>query len=143
MKTSIVLACLLSFNFSFCQTKIIANKSHSGNAVSLAAEKDGNFGIAPERLDSVIKISDTSVVEVNNFGWRDTVYNHPYFLKPGITIDQLKEENPHIIFVGFEKKHTKMKKPAKSKENKGSLYLLALLMAGSLIYTFKQKKRAV
>lgn len=141
MKTTIILfACLLSFNFTFCQTKPIANKSHSGDASTLAAEKDGNFGIKPERIDSVIKIAPNCVVEINNYGWRDTVYDHPYFLKPGITLEEMKATHPRIIFVGFDKDMKAPKTTKKKTHKKGSLYLLAFLAAGSLVYTFKPKR---
>lgn len=144
MKTFTFLVCLLIFNLSFSQTKAIANKSHSGNHASLPAERDGNFGIEMPKLDSVIRISSDCIVEINNHGWRDTVCDHPYFNNPSVTLEDMKAAYPRIIFVGFEQKG-RVKPVEKSKRNserKGSLYLLAFLVAGSLMYTFVPKKRS-
>lgn len=138
MKTSFLVICLFAFGFSFGQTKIIAHKSHSGDGTSIASEKDGNFGLPPERLDSVIKISDSCIVEINNFGWRDTVYNHPYFIKSGASRSELESRYPNVKFVGFDKPKSGKKHP----EKKGSLYLLAFLMAGTLFYTFKSSRKS-
>lgn len=136
MKASFFLACVLASGLSFGQTKAIANKSHSGDLSTLAEEHDGNFGLPPSRLDSVIRIAPNCIVEVNNFGWRDTVYDHPYFLKPGITLEEMKAKYPRIHFVGFDKV-SKGNHPGK----KGSLYLMALLLTGTLVYTFRNPKR--
>lgn len=142
MKTYIFLFSLVVSMYSFGQTKIIALKSHSGDASALSAEKDGNFGIAPTKIDTIVRISDTCIVEINNFGWRDTVYNHPYFSKPGVTMEEIKAHYPaRVIFIGFDKPVKNQKASSKlPKEKKGNLYLIALLIAGTLTYTFKHRK---
>lgn len=113
---------MLAGNLS-AQTKMIALKSHSGDMTALKNEKDGNFGIAPTRLDSVVKIGANCVVEINNYGFRDTVYEHPYFLNPNVSLIELKRQFPRIHFVGFDKEWTPNNQK-KSKSSKSGLYFL-------------------
>lgn len=128
MKTWILVSGLLLLGNLSAQTKMIALKSHSGELTALKNEKDGNFGIAPTRLDSVVKIGANCVVEINNYGFRDTVYEHPYFLNPDMSLQELQQRFPRIHFVGFDKKWpTSIQK--KSKRTKSVLYFLGLTLA--------------
>lgn len=117
---------MLAGNLS-AQTKIIALKSHSGDMTALKSEKDGNFGIAPTRLDSVVKIGANCIVEINNYGFRDTVYEHPYFLNPDVSLQELKQRFPRIHFVGFDKEWSPNNQK-KSKSSKSSLYFLGFTL---------------
>lgn len=118
---------------------MIALKSHSGDSKSLSSETDGNFGISPVRLDSVVKIGPKCIVEIDNYGGRDTIYEHPAFLNPNITLEELKKQYPRIKFVGFEK-DWKESNGLKTKPRKGSLYLFGILMVGVLISQWRKKK---
>lgn len=128
MKNWIFVGGLLLAGNLTAQTKIIALKSHSGDMTALKDEKDGNFGIAPTRLDSVIKIGANCVVEINNFGFRDTVYEHPYFLNPDVSLQELKQRFPRIHFVGFDKEW-KPNTKKKSKSSKSTLYFFGLTLS--------------
>ena len=130
---NIILVTFIALNLSiFGQTKIIALKSHSGNSETVENERDGNFGISPVRLDSVVKIGPNCMVEIDNRGGRDTVFEHPSFLNPNITIQELQKQYPRIKFVGFEKEW-KESNGLKTKPRKGSLYLFGILICGFLI----------
>lgn len=136
---NIILVTFIALNLSiFGQTKIIALKSHSGNSESVENEIDGNFGISPVRLDSVVKIGAKCIVEIDNRGGRDTVFEHPSFLNPNITIQELQKQYPRIKFVGFEKEW-KESNGLKTKPHKGSLYLFGILMVGILISQWRKK----
>jgi hypothetical protein len=134
-----LLITFIALNLSiFGQTKIIALKSHSGYSESINFESDGNFGIAPTRLDSVVKIGPNCIVEIDNYSGRDTVYEHPAFLNPNIKLEELKKQYPRIKFVGFED-DWKESNGLKTKPRKGSLYLFGILMVGILISQWRKK----
>lgn len=142
MKTTVLITGLLIAGSLSAQTKLIAHKSHSGNAASFSEMSGGNFGIDPSRIDTIIRIAPNCIVEINNFGWRDTVYNHPYYTKPGVTLEEIKANYPpYVIFVGFDNPPSKTVKPRKSTPvKKNSLYLLAFLLTGiGSIYTLSPK----
>jgi hypothetical protein len=135
----LVVVFFLVFNFySFSQTKLIALKSHSGDIHSINSESDGNFGIAPVRLDSVIKISPTCIVEIDNFGRRDTVFKHPTFLNPTISLEELKQQYPRIKFVGFDT-NSKKSFPKKAKPHKGCLGWLGFFVCCIGLYVWNKK----
>ena len=135
---NIILVTFIALNLSiFGQTKIIALKSHSGNSESVENERDGNFGISPVRLDTVVKIGPNCIVEIDNRGGRDTVFEHPSFLNPNITIQELQKQYPRIKFVGFEK-DWKESNGLKTKPRMGSLYLFGILMVGILISQWRK-----
>ena len=138
MKLYIIILFITSSISIFGQTKMIAIKSHSGNIESTNLETDGNFGIAPSRLDSVVKIGPNCIVEIDNFGGRDTVFNHPAFLNPSIGLDELKEQYPRIKFIGFEKEW-KESNGHKTKPRKGSLYLFGILCFGIIFSQWKKQ----
>ncbi len=135
---NILLIAFITLNLSiFGQTKIIALKSHSGNSEFLENETDGNFGISPVRLDSVVKIGPNCIVEIDNFGGRDTIFEHPSFLNPNITIQELKNQYPRIKFIGFEE-DWKESNGLKTKPRKGSLYLFGILLFGILVSQWRK-----
>ncbi|MDH4473296.1 MAG: hypothetical protein QE487_11870 [Fluviicola sp.] len=118
IKTSILLLLLSPIAIS-AQTALIAHKSHSGNAKSFSAsfsssfgriEPPGNFGEPPARLIAVVKLSDSTVL-MQNQDWNgsdfsmDTIYHHPLFSDPNMTVDSLKMMyGRDIEFINFEPK---------------------------------------
>lgn len=114
IKTSILLLLLFPIAIS-AQTALIAHKSHSGNAKSFGAsfsssfgriELPGNFGEPPARMLAVTKLSDTTVL-LKNDQWgdfsEDTIYHHPIFNDPNITVDSLKKiYGKDVKFINFE-----------------------------------------
>lgn len=142
MKNWILIGLVLVALNASGQTKLIALKSHSGELSALKNETDGNFGIVPARLDSVIKIGPSCVVEINNHGFRDTIYEHPYFLNPDVSLNQLKKLFPRIHFVGFDKHWAPVpkKKPTSSK---GVLYFIALTVSCWGLSQLKLNKKTV
>jgi len=108
LKPTLILFTLLITSFSFAQTKEIAWKSHSGNMRHFNPNVDGDLGlfIPPDPLEKVQKINDTTFVEIyrNRMGdeYRDTVYNHQFWMKSTAELDTLAAlYYPNIILVGF------------------------------------------
>jgi hypothetical protein len=88
---------------SFAQTKMIAHRSHAGSDETFTAEGSDNFGLGPtRRIDSVLKLSDSVVIEFSNFG-DDTVEGRKGWNDPTISLDSLRAKHPRIKFIGFEK----------------------------------------
>lgn len=102
--------CILLVFIGQAQTGLIAHKSHSGSAESYSFSEFGNFGDPQPVLRIVQKINDTTVVMVHDdMGslYNDTVYNHPLFSNPNITVDSLKKSYYYgygVEFKNFEKK---------------------------------------
>ena len=117
----ILLAGLLLTGSVSAQTAIIAHKSHSGTAATFAFADPGNFGLPPTRLVRVTKVSDTSVIMTNSRGGserNDTIYYHPVFSDPNITVDSMQKlYYDEVEFKGFDKKPSKEKTKAKSASN--------------------------
>lgn len=148
MKHLITLLLLtLIVNFGFTQTKIIAFKSHSGNADRFDASlENDNFGDFPEMhmikiFDTVKVISDSQFVEVWHHQYLSTIedtsrkyyYNRDTnLISPNYRIDTkiIKENYPSTtVFKHYEVKK-KIKKKSKAKTN--NLWLLYLIVGGSL-----------
>jgi hypothetical protein len=99
MKRALILfLSVFAFAQSFSQTRLIANKSHSGNATSyLSFAASGNFGEPPPILKSVEKINDTIVVMTHqewydtSLVWSDTFYHHPIFSNPNMPVDSIRK----------------------------------------------------
>ena len=134
MKTTsniLALLFLLGCSTVFSQTEIIAHKSHSGKmgTFSIFAPNDGSrFGLPPMFMDSIKRISDSTVVEFARQGgfFIDTVTHHQYCSDPNISLDSLRKLYPSDTrFIGFEeaKKDSAALKPSqadgiKNKEDK-------------------------
>jgi hypothetical protein len=119
IKTSFLLLLLFPVALS-AQTALIAHKSHSGNAKNFKTsfsgsfgriEPPGNFGEPPARMLAVTKLSDTTVLMKNERWWgsnefsQDTIYHHPIFNDPNITVDSLKKMfGQNVEFTNFEPK---------------------------------------
>jgi hypothetical protein len=148
MKTTILMTLLcigLSIGTS-AQTKMIAHRSHSGPTADFSPAGDDNFGNPPMHMDTLIRLSDTAIVEIMSYGYgdapqRDTVYNHPYFNKPGISMEEIQSMYPRFtVFIGFE--NLPMKKKIDIAPRTNSLYLLGfVLCAMGGAYVFGPKVR--
>ena len=118
IKTSFLLLLLFPITLS-AQTALISHKSHSGNAKSFKTSfsssfgrnEPGNFGEPPARMLAVTKLSDTTVLMRNERWWgsnefsEDTIYHHPIFNDPNITVDSLKKMfGQNVEFTNFEPK---------------------------------------
>lgn len=110
MKKQILLVLSLSWHLAHAQTALIAHKSHSGNAAHFTASS-ANFGIPSPRKTKVIKLDDSTVVEVytrpigHQMNWNDTIRNHPLYSNPLITEDSLKKlYGSGVTYEGFDNK---------------------------------------
>lgn len=117
MKSIIIILGLVLSTISFGQTELIAYKSHSGNMAYFKAEKLDNLGGPPIRIDSIIKVNDSTIIEYNSYGWgynnggpiyTDTVVNHPICKVPVTKVDSLKSTyyRKNIKFIGFDSTST-------------------------------------
>ena len=138
---------ILIFNHGFAQTKIIAFKSHSGNSADFDATlENDNFGDFPEMrmikiFDTVKVISDSQFVEVWHHQYLGTIEDtsRKYFynrdtnlISPNYRVDTkiIKENYPsYTVFKHYET-DKKIKKKSKTKTN--NLWLLYLILGGSL-----------
>jgi hypothetical protein len=112
-------ACIFIISAVFGQTELIAYKSHSGNMKFFKATNIDNLGGPPIRIDSIIKVNDSTIIEYNSYGWgtnqggpvyTDTVTNHPICKLPNNKVDSLKTNYYHsdIKFIGFDSTSTKI-----------------------------------
>lgn len=123
MKASLFI-CMLCLPFSgFCQTDLIAHKSHSGTMdIVHFGSSDGGFGLPSFLLDSIVKINDSTAVEFLRL-WEDdrlyrtdTIVNHPYCLADSVELSQLLKYKS-IKVIGFDNKTdstSKIKRKEKS-----------------------------
>lgn len=79
------------------QTALVAHRSHSGSDASFVFAGTDNFGLGPERIDSVQRLTDSTVIKFTNEG-ADTVI-HRMWSNPGISIDSLSRRWPGIKFI--------------------------------------------
>jgi len=111
---------------SFSQTKIIAQKSHSGKMIALNYIcGDGNFGLKNPELKRLTKLSDTSVIAEYEGGFwtNDTIYNSEYCNNPNVSLDSLKKLYPSDVeFVGFEIPLPTKQLNGKRKKKEGSFF---------------------
>jgi len=95
---------------AFCQTKMIAHKSHSGKAKTFSIKGNDNFGLPSHQktIDSIIKISQKKIIVIShNYGIeRDTmeITAHPYFKDSKLSFDSIKKAHPTVKFIGFKEK---------------------------------------
>ncbi len=124
LSTAIFLFLSISTN-SYSQTKMIAHKSHSGSSKTFTPNSAGNFGEPFHfQLDTIVKLTDTSVVEIRTFMEMrevDTIFNHRLCNNPEIGFDSLKIYYPHIALIGFEESANK------EQENKTPIVVPSIL----------------
>ena len=121
---------LFSSAFLFSQTKLIALKSHSGKLNALNIESADNFGLATTvKIDTVIFLSDSSVIEIRNeyaggshynaYSKDTVIHSNIHFKK--ITFEEIKslyaKNKNEIIFIGFKKITDQCKPEPKSKKS--------------------------
>lgn len=124
----VFLLLLIGFGgLTFSQTKMIALKSHSGNPAAFDPAGQGNLGIVepPPRLDSIVKINDSTVVRYmnNDFGpyYYDTLINDKQWLKSDLNLDSVCKYYDETAIIGFETQEsepTKKTRPPKLKRRK-------------------------
>jgi hypothetical protein len=68
LKWIVSIVFLMIGSHAFCQTKLIAHKSHSGkmNTFKTSIYRD-NFGLPPQRIDSIVRISKFKIVEISGY----------------------------------------------------------------------------
>ena len=150
----IVSVIFLNNSITLSQTKSIAHRSHSGNDYSEGFKSNDNFGINLDyqyemlqidsvnfylrrknetsnihlyEIDSVVKLSDTSIIEMS-YNRKDTVYLNPYIEHK--SIEEIVTLYPKkITLIGFdEKKLKKENKKAKSNNQNGIHWLVGFIV---------------
>lgn len=142
--TSLVIA--FAIQLSFGQTDVIALKSHSGTLDQLDS-KEGNFGLPPREVDSIIYIGQGCIVEVSHhfqpYYERDTMCDNYLMKEYDYDVTELKKMYPaHVKFVNFEMREKEQKQERKRRPFKNSIpFILAgLLVGGAGIYRQRNKK---
>lgn len=110
---------LVTCLISQAQTAIIAHKSHSGTAADFFVDPSGNFGGPAPRLVQVIRLNDSTSIEVIDH-WDeiyryDTVYKNPIYADYNLNIDSIREGfYDHVEYINFKNSPDsfKIKSPA-------------------------------
>jgi len=122
---------LLSTQLASSQTELIACKSHSGNMASFYVDSDDNLGIPPMRIDTIIILNDSTIIEISSRNWsgwpgfclKDTVTNHPMYQSKS-DYEKLRGNyyDKSIVFINYDTLTVKQKKKLakKNKKNKKS-----------------------
>ena len=121
---------LLSFFVSFLsigQTELIAYKSHSGDMANFKTEGFDNLGIPPLRIDTIIILNDSTIIEISSRHWngragfclKDTVVNHPKY-KNHTDYKKLRGTyyDTSIVFINYDTLSVKQKKKLQRKKKK-------------------------
>lgn len=108
MKYAILLLTWSLSSFLQAQTAIIAHKSHSGTASTFVIDPSGNFGDPPPRLKQVVRLNDTTSLEIysdfGGFSYYDTVYRNPVYANYNLNIDSINNEAHYfkIEYINFK-----------------------------------------
>jgi hypothetical protein len=144
--TTLILLTLI-IKFGFTQTKIIAFKSHSGNSADFDATlENDNFGDFPEMhmikiFDTVKVISDSQFVEVwhiENYQLLQDSIRKIYYYRDTNLIDPIYRSDTKIIkenyppYIIFKQNEPQKKIRRKSRTKTNNLWLLYLILGGSL-----------
>ncbi|MNU63822.1 hypothetical protein D3C71_530800 [compost metagenome] len=95
-------------SFLQAQTAIIAHKSHSGTASTFVIDPSGNFGEPAPRLKQVVRLNDTTSLEIysdfGGFSYYDTVYRNPQYANYELNIDSLNKGNAYfrVDYINFK-----------------------------------------
>jgi hypothetical protein len=119
MKTVFLFFACLIGSFSQAQTAIIAHKSHSGTSADFFIDPSTNFGIPSPQLVQVIRLNDSTSIEVydNYHGYYeyDTVYNNLFYSNYNLDLDSIAKSPYHykVEYLNFKKspKSLKQKPP--------------------------------
>ncbi len=97
------------------QTAIIAHKSHAGTASDFFIDPSTNFGIPSPRLVQVIRLNDSTSIEVydNYQGYYeyDTVYKNPTYANYDLDLDSITKSPFHrnVEYINFKKSPKSLK----------------------------------
>lgn len=150
MKIQILLLICSLVSLSHAQTAIIAHKSHSGTAADFFIDPNTNFGIPSPRLVQVIRLNDSTSIEVydNYHGYYqyDTVYRNLAYANYDLDIDSITKSAYHrnVEYLNFKKspKHLKPIPPGKKNPQINEIQSDPLLMEPQPETTPKKKKRS-
>ena len=153
---------------SIAQTELIAYKSHSGDMEDFNPESDENLGIPPMRIDTIIILNDSTIVEISSRHWsgrngfcaKDTVVNHPMY-EGRSDYEKLRGNyyDTTIVFINYDTLTAKQKKridKKKKKENsmipisgnfpKSNHYIwvmLSLFIGTAILFIWKVNKHKI
>ena len=128
MKTifTLIIGLLFTVNL-FSQTELIAYKSHSGNVTQFKPDSYENLGIPPMRIDTIIILNDSTIVEISSRQWsgrpgfciKDTVVHHPMYEKSS-DYEKLRGNyyDTTIVFINYDTLTVKQKKKQAKKDKK-------------------------
>ncbi len=124
MKFFNILAFAFSVSFANAQTPLIAHKSHSGTAADFFIDPSSNFGIPSPRLVQVIRLNDSTSIEVtdhyNGYYHYDTIYRNPVYADYNLDIDSMQKGGYYnnVEYVNFRNspKSVKQKAPGFDRE---------------------------
>lgn len=107
MKHALLLLTLTLSSLLQAQTAIIAHKSHSGTASTFFIDPSGNFGNPPPRLKQVVRINDTTSIEIyDDFGYYyyDTVYRNPQYSNYNLNLDSMNKKTNYfkVEYINFK-----------------------------------------
>lgn len=169
MKYGLVLLLFLGLvQFSIGQTELIAYKSHSGDMEKFNSEGFENLGIPPMRIDTIIILNDSTIVEISSRQWsgrpgfcvKDTVVNHPMYQESS-DYEKLRGNyyDTTIVFINYDTLTAKQKKRIDKKEkNENSVMpfegrfpnsnnqlwvILSLFMGMSILFIWKINKHKI
>ncbi len=131
----------------FAQTNIISNRSHAGDLAEVHLEKD-NFGMPAIEIDSIIYDGGNCIIEVRSYGYqsslmRDTVCDHPYFVKNGYNLKVIRKMYPSsTVFVGFDEELEMVPSPNGWPIRNGLPWALGIIGVSILGYTFYPNRRS-
>lgn len=131
MKTIYLLSIVMFTSFGmFSQTELIAFKSHSGDLENFKFETYENIGIPPMRIDTIIILNDSTIVEISSRYWsgrpnfcvKDTVVNHPMYQQSS---DYKKLRGNYydttIVFINYDTLTVKQKNKIAKKKKKENM----------------------
>lgn len=107
MKNTFLFLTVTLSSFLQAQTAIIAHKSHSGTASTFVIDPSGNFGEPPPRLKQVVRLNDTTSIEIyDDFGYYyyDTVYRNPQYSNYNLNLDSMNRKTNYfkVEYINFK-----------------------------------------
>jgi len=118
----------------YAQTELIAYKSHSGDMVNFEPANYENLGIPPMRIDTIIILNDSTIIEISSRHWsgrpgfcvKDTVVNHPMYQNKS-DYEKLRGNyyDTSIVFINYDTLTLEQKKRiTKKKKKKNSISII-------------------
>nr|WP_294860412.1 hypothetical protein [uncultured Fluviicola sp.] len=115
MKTVLISFICLFAHLSQAQTAIISHKSHSGTAADFFIDPSTNFGIPSPQLVQVIRLNDSTSIEVydhyQGYYQYDTVYKNPSYANYNLDLDSIAQSPYHrkVEYLNFKKSPKSLK----------------------------------